>query len=264
MANSPSGESVTHRVVRILEAFSADVPALRMRELARAAELPVSTVHRLVAELELEGLLEKDASGRLRHGHRLWELASRGSRAASLREAALPAMEDVLMHTGSHVSLGVLDGTDVLYIERLASDEATINITRIAGRLPVHGCSAGLVFMAYASDAQRDLFLSRRLEKLTDRTVTDPDQLRSILAGIRQNGYVSIAAAIVEESSGISVPIFAQGLQVIACLTVIVPIGQEHLSATVPQLQLASRTISRQLGFDTPGRAVRRRSTPTS
>jgi len=249
-------------VVRILSAFGDETPALHLRELARMVGLPVSTVHRLVAELEVEGLLVRDASGRLRHGHRLWEMASRGSRASTLREAALPPMEDLLNHTGSHVSLGVLEGTDVLYLERLAADDATINITRIAGRLPVHGCSAGLVFMAYAPVEEHERFLHRRLEKLTEDTVTDPMTLRGILAGIRRDGYVSMAGIIVAESSGISVPVFGDAQRVVATLTLIVPRGEENLAATVPQLKFASRAITRRLGFEPSVRGMHRRSAP--
>jgi DNA-binding IclR family transcriptional regulator len=263
MANSPSGESVINRVVRVLSAFTEDEPALHLRQLAREVGLPLSTVHRLVAELEVEGLLERDPGGRLRHGHRLWELASRGSRAASLREAALPSMEDLLHHTGNHLSLGVLEGTDVLYIERLAADDATINITRIAGRLPVHGCSAGLVFMAYAPEDEQDRFLHRRLDKLTEDTITDPEELRGILAEIRRNGYVSMEGIIVPESSGISVPIFGDEQRVVATLTAIVPRGEENLAANVPQMLLASRAISRRLGYEPKVRAMRRRSSPS-
>lgn len=262
MANSRSGESVIHRVVRILGAFADDAPALHLRELARQVDLPVSTVHRLVSELEMEGLLIRDASGRLRHGHRLWEMASRGSRAASLREAALPVMEDLVTHTGHHVSLGVLEGTDVLYIERLASDESVVNITKIAGRLPVHGCSAGLVFMAFAPEVNQERFLSRRLEKLTDDTVTDPDQLRKIMATIRHSGYCSMAGIIVEESSGISVPIYADREHPVASLTAIVPRGRENLSALVPQLQMGARAVSRRLGHDFAPKGLNRRSIP--
>jgi DNA-binding IclR family transcriptional regulator len=264
VANSPSGESVIHRVVRILAAFSDETPALPLRELARRVDLPVSTVHRLVAELEVEGLLVRDPSGRLRHGHRLWELASRGSRAASLREAALPVMEDLLAHTGHHVSLGVLEGTDVLYIERLAADESTVNITRIAGRLPVHGCSAGLVFMAFGTDEEQERFLSRRLEKLTPDTVTDPDRLRGLLATIRRDGCCSMAGIIVPESSGLSVPIRAGREQPVATLTMIVPRGQENLPAVVPQMQMAARAIERRLGHDPVLPGMQRRSIPTA
>lgn len=264
MANSPSGESVVNRVVRLLAAFTDEEPALPLRKLAREANLPVSTVHRLVAELEVEGLLERDAEKRVRHGHRLWELASRGSRAANLREAALPVMEDLLAHSGHHVSLGVLEGTDVLYIERLASDASTVNITRVAGRLPVHGCSAGLVFMAHAAEEEQDRFLHRRLEKLTEATVTDPEQLRGVLAAVRQSGFCSMAGIIVEESSGISVPIFARRDQVVAGLTVIVPLGQEALPAIVPQLKMASRAITRRLGYVPAAPGMQRRSVPST
>jgi DNA-binding IclR family transcriptional regulator len=263
MANSPSGESVINRVVRVLSAFTDDEPALHLRQLARDVGLPLSTVHRLVAELEVEGLLERDSGGRLRHGHRLWEMASRGSRAAGLREAALPSMEDLLHYTGNHVSLGVLEGTDVLYIERLAADDATINITRIAGRLPVHGCSAGLVFMAYAAEGDQERFLHRRLDKLTEDTVTDPAELRGILAEIRRNGYVSMEGIIVPESSGISVPVFAEEQRVVATLSLIVPRGEENLAANVPQMLLASRAISRRLGHEPTVRGMRRRSSPS-
>lgn len=260
MANSTSGESVIHRVVRILSAFGDDSPSLSLRELAREVGLPVSTAHRLVAELELEGLLVRDESGRLRHGHHLWELASRGSRASSLREAALTPMEDLLNQTGNHVSLGVVEGTDVLYLERLATDDAAVNITKIAGRLPIHGCSAGLVYMAYAPAEEQELFLRRRLEKLTEDTVTEPDKLRGILADIRKNGFLSVAGIIVPESAGISVPIFANEGKVVAMLSLIVGRGEENLQATVPQLQFASRAISRRLGYEPAGRSVRRRS----
>lgn len=249
MANSPSGESVITRVVRVLAAFTNEKPELRLRELAAEADLPLSTTHRLVSDLEAEGLLERGANGRLRLGYRLWELANRGSQAAGIREAALPVMEDLLAQTGHHVSLGVRESTDVLYIERLTSDASTVNITRIAGRLPVHGCSAGLVFMAHASPEERARFLSRRLEKLTDHTVTDPDQLRSILSGVRQSGFCSMGGIIVEESSGVSVPVFAGPDHLAACLTIIVPRGREDLALLVPQLKMASRAITRRLGY---------------
>jgi len=262
VANSTSGESVISRVVRILAAFSDESPALSVREVARIAGLPVSTAHRLASELEAEALLVRDEGGRLRHGHRMWELASRGSSASRLREAALPLMEDLLAATGKNVSLGVLEGTDVLYLERLAPDDHTVDITRVAGRLPLHGSSAGLVFMAFAADDDRERFLSRRLPKLTPDTITSPDKLRALLTGARRDGYLAMQGIIVEESSGISVPIFTEGQRVIATLTLIAPRGEEELETSVPQLKLASRAISRRLGYEPATGRARRFSTP--
>lgn len=261
MANSPSGESIITRVVRVLSAFDDGAPALSLRELSRRAELPVSTAHRLVSELEVEGLLIRDSAGRLRHGHRLWELASRGSRANSLREAALPPMEDLLQGTGNNVSLGVIEGQDVLYLERLIADDDTNDITKVAGRLPIHGCSAGLVQMAYGDHEEQERFLRRRLRKFTEKTIVESRSLRAELARIRQQGFADEIGLIVEDSTGMSVPIFGREGEVIATLTVIVPRGEENLGSTIPQMKFAARAISRRLGFEPrPGQGMQRRS----
>lgn len=238
-----------HRVVRILSAFTDDGPALQLRGLARETGLPLSTVHRMVSELEVEGLIEWDNDGKLRHGYRLWELASRGSRAADLREAALPMMEELLAMVGHHVQLAVLEGTDVLYIERLSAPNTFTTLARPAGRLPVHGCSAGLMFIAYAAEDVQETFLSRRLERLTDLTVTDPMELRQILSDARRVGYVAMRGIIDPASSGTSVPIFDARGRVVAALSAISPVGEEHLDILVPRLKFTARAITRRLGY---------------
>lgn len=259
MANSSSGESVINRAMRLLSAFSTGSETKGLRELSREVGLPTATVYRLMSELEAEGVVVKDEHGRWRHGNRLWEIASRGAHAADLRQAALLAMEDLMHSTGAHVSLGVLDGNDVLYIERLAPDESTVNITSVAGRLPAHACSAGLTLIAFGPQQKQEVLLRRRLEKHTDKTVTDPEQLRALLAKIRQDGYACLEGFIVPVSSGISVPVFNADGEVLATLTVIVPIGSENLSTTVPQLLFASRVVMRRLGV-APTMAHQRRS----
>jgi DNA-binding IclR family transcriptional regulator len=93
VANSPSGESVISRVVRLMSAFDRDLPTMTLSGLARRAGLPLTTAHRLVDDLVR--LIERLPDGNLRSGMRMWELAARGSRALNLRELALPFMEDV-------------------------------------------------------------------------------------------------------------------------------------------------------------------------
>ncbi|MET9793798.1 hypothetical protein [Streptomyces canus] len=68
---------------------------------------------------------------------RMWELATRASPTLSLRNAAMPFMEGVHDVVGHHVQLAVLDGGEVLFLERLTAPGAVINYTRIAGRLAV-------------------------------------------------------------------------------------------------------------------------------
>lgn len=260
MANSPSGESVINRVVRILESFDQSSPELGLRELSRIVDLPVSTVHRLLNELEAEGLVTQDNDAKWTHGIRLWEVASRGARTSDLRQAALPSMEDLVQGTGVNVSLGVQDGTDVLYLERLVADDDVHNITEIAGRIPVHACSAGLVITAFSDRAAQDLLLQRQLRKYTNDTVTDPRELRQLLATIRHEGYAAMSGIIVSDASGIAVPIFGADGDAIAALSVIVHRGEENISLLVPQLHFAARAIMRRIGVLPTPRQIHRTS----
>ncbi|MER6064958.1 helix-turn-helix domain-containing protein [Streptomyces sp. NPDC001792] len=145
------GESVLARIVRIFEAFTPEDSSLTVSEISRRTGLHVATASRLVAELVSYGFLTRDADRRVRIGMRLWELATRASPSLSLRGAAMPFMEGVHDVVGHHVQLGVLNDDDVLFLERLTARGAVVNYTRIAGRLPLHASSSGLVLLAHGS-----------------------------------------------------------------------------------------------------------------
>ncbi|WP_115790547.1 IclR family transcriptional regulator [Arthrobacter silvisoli] len=249
MANSTSGESIIGRFVRIVSAFDDRHPAMSVAELGRRTGLPVTTTYRIVKDLLFERLLEREPGGEIRLGTRMWELASRGSRTLGLREAALPFMEDVQAVVQHSTTLGILDSDEVLYIERLASDRTIVDITKIAGRLPVHATSSGLVLLAHSPASYQDSFLARPLTKFTETTLTEPAALRRHLAEIRQRGFAAMPGVIVPESSGIAVPVFGQDNTVVAALSVVVPRHEENASARVPVLLAAARGISRALGW---------------
>lgn len=249
MANSSSGESIIHRFVKIVSAFDDTHRSLTVADLARRTDLPARTTYRLVNDLLLEGLLQRERGGQVRIGNRLWELASRSSPMSGLRQAALPFMEDVQSVVQHHTTLGILDGNDVLYIERLVSDSSAVNITRLAGRLPIHGTSSGLVLVAFSPANVQEQLLSRQLTRYTDFTITDPAELRRHLAEIRQRGFAVMAGIIVPESSGIAVPVFGPDNAVVAALSVVVPRQEENVPARVQVLMTAARGISRALGW---------------
>jgi DNA-binding IclR family transcriptional regulator len=249
VANSPSGESVIRRLIKIISAFDAAHTSMPVAALARRTGLPLTTTYRLVDEMLAEGLLERGAQGKVRIGTRMWELVSRSSAVLGLREAAFPFCEDVHSVVQHHTTLGVLDQDEVLYIERLSARSSALNIAKIAGRLPIHASSSGLVLLAYAPKDYQDRILARPLTKYTDSTITEPAELRRHLAEIRQRGYAAMRGIIVPESSGIAVPVFNAENQAIAALNVIVPAHEENTASTVPVLKAAARGISRTLGW---------------
>ncbi|MEU4559468.1 IclR family transcriptional regulator [Actinoplanes sp. NPDC023936] len=245
----PRGEPVLARAARILQSFTPDEPELSVSEIGRRARLHVATASRLIAALIDEGLLTRTAAGKVRIGMRLWELAQRASPTLGLREAAMPFLEDLHAVIGHHVQLGVLDAGEVLFVERLSARDAVVNVTRIAGRLPLHASSAGLVLLAWAPRDLQEQVLAGPLPRFTPATITTPARLRGVLDGIRRQGHVVAEGQIHADATGVAVPVrdgADPASPVVAGLSVIVPNDGRALSL-VPALQAAARGITRRL-----------------
>lgn len=241
-------ESVLGRIVRIVEVFGPDTPALSVSELARRADLHVATASRMVDHLVGYGWLRRDGDRKVCIGMRLWELASRASPALPLREAAMPYMEDLHAVVRQHTQLAVLDGDEVLFLERLSARNAVINLTRIAGRLPLHASSSGEVLLAYAPVELQERVLAGPLRAFTPDTVTDPRELRARLAGIRRDGFALCAGFFDERATGVAVPVRGPGGAVAAALGVVVP-NDANARMQVPALRATALGISRAMGL---------------
>jgi DNA-binding IclR family transcriptional regulator len=240
-----TGESVVARVVRVLEAFTPDDPALSVTEIARRSGLPVTTASRLIAELAAHGMLAR-RDGEVRVGVRMWELAQRASPTLSLREAAMPFLEDLHAVIGQHVQLAVLDGDEVLFVERMSAPNAVINYTRIAGRLSLHASSSGQVLLAHAPAEQQERVLAGPLRRLTPNTPTRPDLIRAMLAEIRRRNYALCPGFIHVDAAGVAVPVRDGSGAVVAAIGAVVP-NDGNAYVHVPALLAAARGIGRTL-----------------
>lgn len=247
MANSDSGESMTERIVRVLSAFNEERTAQTAAEIGRRAGLPASTAHRIVDDLVKSGLLERDSQGRVVLGMRLWELAQRGSRALRLREAALPSMEKVQARLAEHTQLAVLEDDAVLILERLSHPAAGLNVARVAGRLPLHASSSGLVLLAHASAEVRERVLSQPLARLTEDTIVDPGKLAALLDRVKARGFVVAPGMLSAVSTGVAVPVRSRG-RVVASLSVVLPRESQQVNAAVEVLGGAATAIATALG----------------
>ncbi|MFF7883982.1 IclR family transcriptional regulator [Streptomyces sp. NPDC020794] len=252
-----TGESVLSRAVRIFEAFTADDVALTVSDIARRTGLHLATASRLVAELVEHGFLGRDDDRRVRIGMRLWELAMRASPTLSLRDAAMPFMEGVHDVTGHHVQLGVLEGNEVLFLERLSAPGAVINYTRIAGRLPLHVSSSGLVLLTHGAGELRERVLTGPLPGSTRRTPDTPERLRAELVDIRRQGYAFCPGYVHEDALGIAAPVRDERGLVVAALAVIVP-NDSGARAMVPVVRTAALGVSQTLAASTRGLPVGR------
>jgi DNA-binding IclR family transcriptional regulator len=244
VANSASGDSVVDRVVRVIAAFPEGVNVLPLAELADRAGLPLTTAHRLVRQLAGHGLLDVGSGGSVQLGLRLWELVNRNSPTLELRQAAMPFMEDIQQVLNQNVNLAVLDGWEALFVERLSRRGSVANRAQVAGRMPVHVSSAGLVLMANQPHAVQAQYLDAFRDPAARLTV---EELRAQLGEAAHQGYAQLAGVVDPDTWGIAVPVMDRKMRVVAAIGVVVPLREVRLQALVPALQTAARGIGRRL-----------------
>jgi DNA-binding IclR family transcriptional regulator len=235
------------RAFAVLEAFSPTAPALRLSEIARRADLPLTTTHRLVGELCASHALERDAVGTYRIGLRLWEIASLAPRGVPLREAALPFLEDLYEVTHENAQLGVREGHDVVYIERIAGRRAVGVLTRVGGRFPLHASGIGLVLLAHAPEAVQRSVLERPLRRFTDHTITDPVRLGRVLAQVRRDGVAISDRQVTDDAMSVAAPITDAAGEVIAALSVVAAASGAVAERLAPAVRAAALGTSRAL-----------------
>lgn len=256
MANSPSGESYLDRVMRLLSALETE-PELTPSSLAYEAGLPKSTAYRLIDDLTRRGLLERGAYGRISLGRRLWEMAQSTPLAATLRQSALPDMEELNTVVQQTTQLAVLDGTSVMVVERLSRTGAVENPAEVASRMPVHLTSMGHAILAFSPpSAVEDVFRRRG-----ERILSERPQFRAELAEARRQGYASLDHLIHRNTTGISAPVPDDTGCAQAALTVVVPSNSLNVGMYVMALKTAARGIAASLGAQRRGAVHNSRST---
>ncbi|WP_163505788.1 IclR family transcriptional regulator [Fodinicola acaciae] len=246
-ARTTEPASVSARLIAILDTFSEASPVRTLSDISRHSGLPLTTTHRLVAELAAGGLLERDPDGRYRIGLRLWEIASLAPHGMRLRQTAIPYLEDLYEVTHHHVQLAVVDGHDVVYLERISSRNAVHVVSRVGGRLPVHATGVGQVLLAHASPDLQEQVLAKPLRRYTSKTLCTEPELRRTLADIRLRGFAISDGAIELAALSVAAPVFGRDDRVVAAVSVVVP-AQTDPYALAPAVVATARAISRALG----------------
>jgi DNA-binding IclR family transcriptional regulator len=242
----PTGPVVT-RALRLLDSFAPGRASLTLSEMARGADLPLSTAHRLVAELLAWGALERDEDNRYRVGFRVWELGMLAPRAQGLRESALPFLEDLSQITRENVQLAVRDGTQVVFVERIAGTGAVPVLTRVGGHFPMTVTGVGLALLSHAPQEIQDEVLEAPIRRLTEYTVTDRRRLRAMLAEVRANGFAVSDRQVTADSVSVAAPIKGPTGEVVAAVSLVVRHGNQSPHAISPLVRTAARAISRTL-----------------
>lgn len=223
MAGTPreAGRSTTSRVLAILEVFENDPGPIALSAIATAANMPLTTVHRIVGELEQWGALLRGPDGRYQIGIRVWAIGQNAG--VRLRDIVHPPLQDLFDLTHETVHFVVRRGTEVIYVDRIYGSRRVPRLARVGSRLPLHPTAVGKVLLAYQDQWFRDTYLAHSLERHSRFTITEPARLARELDTIRTLGYARTQEEMTLGSCSIAIPVRAPNDEVVAAIGIVLP-----------------------------------------
>ncbi|GAA4760008.1 MULTISPECIES: IclR family transcriptional regulator [Citricoccus] len=195
------------RVLSLLDAFAQRGEPLTLTEIARRADLSLTTTHRLAHEVLDWGGLEMDEEGRYRLSRKILKLASASTEDLRIRELALPHLVDLQRRTGLTVNLSVREGDEVMYLEALRAHPNYTGQNRMGGRLPLHVTATGQLLLAFADPSFQEDYLSRPLKRYTEFTPSRPEEIRERMAAARRDGFLRIDGALAPGAGSMAAPV---------------------------------------------------------
>jgi IclR family KDG regulon transcriptional repressor len=242
------------RAIDILNLFKSQSPELGTTEIARALGLHKSTTASLIYTLEANGFLSQNPTTRkYRLGLQVVERAFAMLDQFEVRQIAYPHLRALRDEWNETVNLAILDGFEVVYVERMLGTKALGMRSEVGRREPVHSTALGKALIAcMPNEKVKELIKSSGLPVMTSKTITDPERLLAELEQVREQGY-----AVDDEENEIGgrcvgVPIFDHTGQAAAAVSISAPTARFPLS-DVPQagamVVKTAKAISRELGY---------------
>ncbi|MGH3469695.1 MAG: IclR family transcriptional regulator [Thermocrispum sp.] len=241
-------------MLAILDCFDAEHPRQSLSDIARRRGLALSTVHRLVSELEAWRALTRDPQGGYRIGLRLWEVGQLAP--GRLRDVAHPWLQELFDSTRENVHLAVRDGLEVLYVDKVYGRRAVPIVSRVGGRLPMHTTGVGKVLLAHLPEWLVQSYLERTLERPTAYAITEPGRLRQELGEVRERGWAVTREEMTLGSCSLAAPVH-DGDEIAGALGIVLSSRRAgELPRLVPPLQAAAKRITDSLRQDSSRAAI--------
>jgi DNA-binding IclR family transcriptional regulator len=218
--DATGGASRAFALLRILA--NANGAGLRLKDIAEAAALPRPTVHRILAGLITEGVVERDAGGKhYRLGLELFMLAARAGNPLNLRELCRPALLRLTGALGETIFLLVRNGFDAVCIDRTAGPLPIRSFTGDIGGSVMLGIGQGaMAILAHLSSGEQDEIIRYNLPRMRDFPGIDEAYLRTEIARVRTRGYSDGATGLIPGMAGLGVPILTSDGRAVAALSV--------------------------------------------
>jgi len=250
------------RGMAILTCFTAQRPIMGISDLAEELEMSRSTTHRYVCTLAALGYLEQSTSRKYRLGLRVTDLGITAMSATGLREHARPFLQELRQRTGYTSALAILDGAEIIYVERLLGaqrirgrDELDL---RPGSRLPAYCTAMGKVLLAHVpANGHRQVLADESLQKRGPNTITSKKALQHELDEVVAAGFAVNDEELAAELLAIAAPVRNGGGDIVAAVGLSANSCVIELSALVdalePHLVPMADLVSARLGYRQTG-----------
>jgi DNA-binding IclR family transcriptional regulator len=218
-----NGNPAIDRMAALLEQLETSPDGLDLNTLARRASVTRSSAYRILNSLDHHGFVRRISHGRYVLGGRLQIL---GEAVAStftgrlLPELMSAHLEKLGLALGETVRLSVHDRGGVFLIAGFSAPTSHALSYTVGQEVPLHAGAGSKVLAAYLKPQERELLLSRKLERYTDRTITDPDELRRELDAVAERGWAHDPGEFSLRVQSYGCPLRMPDGQVVAALSV--------------------------------------------
>ncbi len=241
------------RGLKLLHLFSESPRGLTAKQVAIASRLPVSTVHRFLANLVSSGFLACDGEGNYHLGIACFTIGQAAVGQLDIRRLSLPYLRELNQQTRETIHLTVRHGLSAVYVEKLDSPEPLRIHSRIGAAVPLYCTAVGKVMLAFMPPEERERVLPElNIKRLTPNTVGNLQELRTELYRVHKNGYACDMEEHEMHIRCLAAPIWDHTGSVQSSLSLTAPLVRmpvTRLRQLAPLIQAAGRQISRELGY---------------
>ncbi|NYT79171.1 IclR family transcriptional regulator [Alcaligenaceae bacterium] len=237
----------------VLEAIShLDGEALTLEQTAAAVGLTRSNTHRTLQTLTHAGYVRRDtATGAYRCTLKMFELGARQLANLDARKLAPPFMRELARCTNETVHLSVLDGLDVVYVDKIDSPQPLLAYSTVGGRAPAYAVATGKALLAFQAPDYLELYESA-VHKHTDDTHASLPALRQELADVARIGYAINRGEWRPGIGGVAAPVFNGLDKVVAALGISGPLERltnQKMAECAPAVLQAAQQLSAHMGY---------------
>ncbi len=253
------------RGLAILASFSPSCPTRGIVDVADELGMRRGTTHRYMSTLVALGSLKQNASRKYGLGLGVTALGMSAMSSTDLREHARPYLEALCRQSSYTVSLSVLDGPEILYIDHLQSTHRRLSNPGLGlargARLPAYCTAMGKLLLANLPEQEQlNLLTEMKLTKVSPNTITSKSTLRTELDHLREDGLAVEDQELAPEMCAIAAPVRSEPDEVVAAASIsahssMIALEEmvEHLS---PHLVAVANHISARLGYRRPDERV--------